>query len=261
MSRPFASFLRTLLPLFLLGSCAAPDTTGVRMIGHGGSGAGSELPMNSREALLGGLQQGFEGIEMDLQMTADGILVAFHEEELNGAEPCIGKVNSRTWAELRQCSQVGRQLVRVDSLLFEAQAKFPSAEFTLDVKLFAADAWWPYLEAFSDAIIALDQAPQLNAPLLIECQTTEFLTLLHRKAPEVALYFYATDPDEGIVQAKNLGCVGITMSTGNISAKQVAKARAEGLSVTLFGVDGNWRLRSALAKKPDRIQCDLALEE
>jgi len=231
------------------------------MIGHGGSGAGSDLPMNSREALLGGLQQGFDGIEMDLQMTADGILVAYHEDELSGAEPCSGKVNSRTWAELRQCSQVGRQLVRVDSLLFEAQAQFPSAEFTLDVKLFAAGDWWPYLEAFSDAIIALDQAPQLQAPLLIECQTTDFLSLMRRKAPGAALFFYATDPDAGIAEAKQLGVTGLTMTNGNITAAQVASAHEAGLSVSLFGVDGNWGLRRAVAKKPDRIQCDMVLNE
>lgn len=215
--------------------------------------------MNSREALLGGLEQGFDGIEMDLQMTADGILVAYHEDELSGEPPCSGLVNSRTWAELRQCSQVSRQLVRVDSLLFEAQAQYPSAEFTLDVKLFAAGEWWPYLEAFSDAVIALDQ--ELNAPLLIECQTTDFLKLMRRKAPDALLFYYVTDPENGIVEAAALGCTGITMTNGNITAAEVARAHAEGLSVTLFGVDGNWGLRRAVAKKPDRIQSDLAMNK
>ncbi|HQV74960.1 MAG TPA: glycerophosphodiester phosphodiesterase family protein [Flavobacteriales bacterium] len=240
-------------------ACTAPDTTGVRMIGHGGSGAGSDLPMNSREALLGGLQQGFDGIEMDLQLTADGILVAYHDDELSGVAPCSGLVNSRTWTELRQCSQFSRPLVRVDSLLFEAQAQYPSAEFTLDVKLFAAGDWWPYMEAFSDAIIALDQG--LNAPLLIECQTTDFLKLMRRKAPDASLFYYATDPENGILEAKDLGCTGITMTNGNITAAQMEQAHAEGLSVTLFGVDGNWGLRRAVAKKPDRIQSDLAVHK
>lgn len=250
-------FRKHFFPILLLVACSQPDPGGVRLIGHGGMGAGAEHPMDSREALLGGLAHGFSGIEMDVQMTADSVLVAYHDATLNSAAPCEGLLNNRTWAELRGCTHSGRSLVRVDSLLFEAQLQHPEAEFTLDVKLFAAGEWWPYLEAFSDALVKLDRSPNLKAPLLFECQTADLLTLLRRKDAEAMIYYYAVEPQAGISTAKELGCTGITIANGLIDADQVQQAHDVGLSVSVFGVDGIWGMRRALAKRPDRIQSDL----
>ncbi len=229
------------------------------MVGHGGTGADAEFPMNSREALLGGLESGFAGIEMDVQLTADGVLVAYHDGMLSDKPPCNGLINSSTWAVLRNCAMNGTKLVRVDSLLLEALERFPEAEFTLDVKLFAAGGWWPYLEAFSDSIASMSRMPQLRKPLLVECQVEDFVVLVHRKAPAAQCYYYAKEAQVSIPKAKELDLAGITIAHDLIDAEEVAKAHAEGLSVTLFGVSGNWALGRAVRKGPDRIQSDVAL--
>ncbi|MCB0770253.1 MAG: glycerophosphodiester phosphodiesterase [Flavobacteriales bacterium] len=247
--------MRSILLLIVSVSvgCSVPDTSGVLLIGHGGQGADGPDPMNSREALLGGLADGFDGIEMDVQMTADGVLVAYHEQYLQGA--CVGLVNARSWEELRACDA---RMVRVDSLLTDALRIFPTAEFTLDVKLFAAGEWTAYLETFSTAITDLDERSHGGRPLLVECQVEEFLVRLGQRSGAVHRFLYATEAATAISQARAIGCTGITVHLDGITEDEAVEARAAGLELTLFGIGGRRTLRKALRLQPDRIQSDVA---
>lgn len=255
MSR--GSFRHVLLFILLAIGCSGPDTSGVRMIGHGGQGVNGPHPMNGREALLGGLADGAYGIEMDVQLTADGVLVAYHEQALRGSGTCTGLVNSHPWSEIAHCGPNGAPLVRVDSLIAEALSLYPEAEFTLDVKLFAAGEWSSYIEDVAEAIAELARAGSLRKPLLVECQVDEFLLRMGERSKAVQRYYYATDAGEGIVKAKELGCAGLTIAYDLIDEQQAAELRAFGLNLTLFGVSGNRSLGKALRLEPDRIQTDI----
>ena len=247
--------------LLLLYGCGAPDATGVKIIGHGGMGPDAEHPMNSGDALLGGLALGIDGVEMDVQLSADTVLVAYHAQHLEELTPCTGLVNALPWTALLSCPNTLEgdrpyPLVRLDSLLLMAAARQPRADLTLDIKLFAAGDWWTYLETFTDALARLHAHPALHGRLVVECQVDDFLKLLHRKAPELPLFLYATDAKEGMVRAKAIGCAGVTMDNGRMSAEQVSEAHAQGLQVALFGVGGWWGHRQAIGKRPDRVQTD-----
>lgn len=218
--------------------------------------------MDSREALLGALATGLDGVELDVQFTADSVLVAFHDLQLDERTACTGPVHSHSWPKLKNCPNEERTdqvypILRVDSLLLDAAQRFPNAEFTLDVKLNTKGEWWPYLNAFSGAIIDLAMRPELAHRIVIECQTEDLLRSMHEKAPEVPLFLYGTEPGAAIERASALGCAGITINNDLVSQADVAHANEKGLEVTLFGVSGQWELREALDKKPDRIQLDL----
>ena len=217
--------------------------------------------MDSREALLGALATGLDGVELDVQFTADSVLVAFHDLELDERTACTGPVHSRSWVQLKNCPNEERAdhpypIVRVDSLLLDAAQRFPNAEFTLDVKLNTQGEWWPYLNAFSDAIRALAMRPELVGRVIMECQTEDLLGLMHDKTAEVPLHLYGTGPGAAIERASALGCAGITINNDLVSQADVARAKEQGLQVTLFGISGQWELREALDKEPDRIQLD-----
>lgn len=249
--------LRILLFLFGASGCAAPDTTGIKLIGHGGLGPNGDFPMDSREAIFGALTRGMDGVEMDVQLTKDSVLVLFHDLELTGANGCKGVVNSTSWDALRLCQEgVPYSIERLDNLLFEAAGLFPNAEFTFDIKLNTKGEWWPYLRTFGEAVRDLIEHPVMKDRIVIECQTADFLRTLHTMAPDVPLFLYGNDPGMAIPQAAALGCAGITMESDRLSAADIAAARQRGLQVTLFGVSGTADLRTAAAKKPDRIQLD-----
>ncbi|MBL8562838.1 MAG: phosphodiesterase [Gemmobacter sp.] len=56
-------------------------------------------PENSRAAIRAAVAAGY-GIEIDLQLSADGVAMVFHDEELNRLTEATGWVNQRSAAEL-----------------------------------------------------------------------------------------------------------------------------------------------------------------
>lgn len=252
--------MRRLFPLLLI-ACASPEAGDVKIIGHGGMGADSTKPMNSAASIHEALELGLDGVELDVQLTADGVLVAYHAEDLDELTGCKGKVNAMSWSAIRHCTVGGldrsqHPIVRVDSLLLEAASLRPSADFTLDCKLFAAGDWREYLNAFSDAILELDERPALHGRILVDCQTGDFLRLLAAKRKGFPAYLYVTSTDGAVVKALSLGCAGITVEHSLASASDVRLAQQAGLKVTFFGTAGSQSHRSALRKKPDRLQTD-----
>ncbi|HRD51469.1 MAG TPA: glycerophosphodiester phosphodiesterase family protein [Flavobacteriales bacterium] len=251
---------RLLIAVLLLASCSRPDLGNTRVIGHAGMGPDGEHAMNSRGSLLEALALGADGIEVDAQLTADSVLVAYHPADLAELTACMGKVNALTYQQLRNCAyQEGQRsaaFFRLDSLLLEAARLYPHADFTLDCKLFAHGEWWPYLHAFSDAITHLDDDSLMNGRVLVDCQTEDFLRLLHEKRPGFGTFYYASSFDGAVDKAIQLGCKGITLAHDRVSQDEILAAQRQGLVVTLFGTSGAWAHRSALGKQPDRLQTD-----
>jgi len=260
--------LRTLAPALLggllLAACGAPDPGPVHLVGHGGAGLSLPIPQNTAASVLAGLAMGLDGVELDVQLTADGVLVAYHDQDLSAHTACTGLVNAHAWAALQGtagCPLAGsdgslQPLPRLDSLLVHAARQYPAADFSLDIKLFAADEWWPYLEAFATALARLHALPELRGRLLVECMDMEFLELLERADPTLPRWLYVRDMDAGVAQALAAGVQGITLNQRHTSAAQVAAARKAGLQVCLFAPYGMGAQRRALRKGPDRLQTD-----
>jgi len=248
-----------ILPALCLAACTTPDPGTTRIIGHAGMGVEHALAPNSRASLLAALALGIDGVELDVQFTADSVLVAFHDERLESSTNCSGLVNALTWAELQACTRTGNPdvvIARLDSLLLEAAGLHPTADFTLDCKLFAHGDWWGYLEAYTDALVALEAKSKLSGRLLVECQVDPFLLLVKRKMPHVPLYRYDVRPDTAMHHALLSGFAGITVHHANISRAQVERAQELGLRVSLFGTSGRVGHWLALRKVPDRLQTD-----
>ena len=245
----------------LMAGCIAPDAGTTRIIGHGGMGMGASTPMNSAAALSRAMAIGVDGVELDVQLSRDSVLVAYHAQDLAEETRCTGLIHSMKWSRLQACAVGGRDgtehpLTRLDSLLPVLARTRPGTDFTLDAKLFAAGDWWTYLEAFSDAVAALEAIPVLKGRILVECQVSELLDLLHRKAPDVPLFLYATDVPAALEKAANSGYAGITVRYDRITPEEVTTAHHRGLQVCLFGAGGRWSHRTALGKGPDRLQTD-----
>ena len=94
---------------------AAPDTESaldgpVLNIGH--RGASGYAPEHTFAAYDLALEQGADYIEIDLQMTADGVLVALHDKTLNRTADapegvperyCRGLVSEKTLEQIKMC--------------------------------------------------------------------------------------------------------------------------------------------------------------
>lgn len=246
----------------LLGvACGQPDTTGIQLIGHGGMGPDAAHPMNSREAFFGAMDQGLNGVEIDVQLTADSQLVAHHDLALKSPR-CAGRINDHTWTALRGCNTAtpGEEAfhgVLVPALIEDLHRKHPKAHFTLDVKLNSGRDWWPYLHTMARAIARLHAEQNLHDRLTVECRTPDFLRAMAESAPGIPYHLIVEDVSKELSTAVALGCVGITVQADAVDADAAAAVRDAGLALTLYGVSAPWSLKHAVALKPVAIQVDL----
>jgi len=94
-------------------------------------GGASEAPENTLPAFQRAVDLGYRYLETDVHATADGVVVAFHDDDLSRTCGRPGRIHEMTWAEL--------STVRVDGTapiprLHELFEEFPDARFNIDCK-------------------------------------------------------------------------------------------------------------------------------
>ncbi|AKU18650.1 hypothetical protein VV02_04960 [Luteipulveratus mongoliensis] len=94
------------------------------VIAHRG-GAGL-APENTLAAFAASWALGVRTLETDARVTADGVVLAFHDSTLDRTTTRRGPVSAATWADLRHEPGVTR--------LYDVLAAFPDAELLVDVK-------------------------------------------------------------------------------------------------------------------------------
>lgn len=87
------------------------------------------------------VERGYRYLETDVHATADGRIVAFHDDTLDRVTDGAGRISDLPWREVRQARVAGREPV---PLFEELLADFPEARWNVDVK--AAPALLPLLE-------------------------------------------------------------------------------------------------------------------
>ncbi|MEW5989824.1 MAG: glycerophosphodiester phosphodiesterase [Chloroflexota bacterium] len=108
---------------------------------------GAEVqPENTMAAFQAAVALGYRYLETDVHATADGVLVAFHDDRLERVTDGHGAVADLDWTEVRRARVAGREpIVRFAELL----AAFPGARINVDPKHDAAVR--PLIEVVRDA--------------------------------------------------------------------------------------------------------------
>ncbi len=109
------------------------DHSGPLAIAHRG-GAGVH-PENTERAFRHAVDLGFTHLETDVHVTADGVAVAFHDDDLDRVTDREGTIADLKWSEVSQARVNGTDpICRLDDLL----SAFPDTRFNLDPKHDAA---------------------------------------------------------------------------------------------------------------------------
>jgi glycerophosphoryl diester phosphodiesterase len=74
-------------------------------------GASAHAPENTLAAIVKAAELGADMVEIDLQMSADGVLVALHDPDLSRVTDGTGSVYARTVAELKQLDAGGGERI------------------------------------------------------------------------------------------------------------------------------------------------------
>lgn len=94
-------------------------------------GGAGDAPENSLAAFAAAYAIGYRYLETDAHLTADGVVLAFHDHELDRVTDASGRIADLPWTEIRHARIAGREPVpRLDELL----DAFPDAYFNIDAK-------------------------------------------------------------------------------------------------------------------------------
>ena len=232
----------------------------MKILGHAGMGIESNYPLNSEKSIKRALELGADGSEMDVQMTSDSVLVAFHHHDLSEDTNLDGLVNSHAWAEIKKghFSFGLHKRLSIVSLeeLFAGIGDLHEHIFTLDCKLYTQNDSAHFQRSFARALAELISRYELGDKVNIEAPYEEFLEELRKKSGSLNLFVYAYDFNEAYSSAIRKNLSGITISNDLIDSEQVQKAQEHGLKVAIWDVDNNKENLQALQKKPDYIQTD-----
>src|SRR3954454_16947641 len=201
-------------------------------------GGAIEYLENTMPAFQACVDLGYRYLETDVQVTADGVLVAFHDATLERVTDRQGRLDNLTWAEVSAARIGGREpIVKLEDPL----GAWPDVRFNLDIK--AAGVLAPLVRAvrrlkvadrlclasFSDARIAA--ARRLFGPSVCTALGPRGVAALRLSSysPRAA----------GLVRI-NDGCAQVPLQLGGgslVDERFVTGAHDRGLQVHVWTVD------------------------
>lgn len=94
-------------------------------------GGASEAPENTLPAFEHAVGLGFRYLETDVHATADGVLVAFHDDRLDRVTDRTGRIDELTWAEVSEARVDGREPI---PMLEDVLGTWPDVRVNIDPK-------------------------------------------------------------------------------------------------------------------------------
>ncbi len=94
-------------------------------------GGALDQPENTIVAFQGAIDLGYRYLETDVHATSDGVLVAFHDDDLSRTCGRPGKISELPWSEVQTARVDGKEPIPLLTDLFEA---FPEARINIDCK-------------------------------------------------------------------------------------------------------------------------------
>jgi len=231
----------------------------ISIMGHGGMGITSTYPLNSFESISHCLRKASDGTELDVQMTSDSVLVAFHDRTLDNSTNISGNIYTKTWAQIQGATYVdppfaNYHVVRLDDI-FTNLDQLKSNTFILDVKGLNPDESPQYANRLIDAIIRFIDHYDLVENILVELKRPDLISALKSKRPEIAI-LANLNFEMAFAIAEQYDLTGISVAVDEISKEQVELAHDLGIIVSVFNTHSTARNFEAIEKNVDFIVTD-----
>ena len=94
-------------------------------------GGASEAPENTLPAFQHAVDLGFRYLETDVHSTADGVLVAFHDDRLDRVTDMVGSIDELSWREVSRARVDGREPI---PLFEDVLGTWPEVRVNIDPK-------------------------------------------------------------------------------------------------------------------------------
>ncbi|HDR6314831.1 glycerophosphodiester phosphodiesterase [Bacillus cereus] len=243
----------------------------IKNIAH--RGASAYAPEHTIAAYKLGQQLKGDYIEIDLQMTKDGYLVAMHDETINRTTNGTGLVKEYTLEEIKQLNAGSFFNEKHPSLAkkeFEG-AKVPTLEEIIE--MFGHNANY-YIETKSpeeypgmeEKLLEIIKKDEISNKVIIQSFSEESLQKIHSLDVNIPLvqllpYKKAAQLTELEIKKYKTYCIGLGMNYKYIDSAYVKKIKKHGLEVHPFTVDNEtdmkklllWGVDGIFTNYPDRL--------
>lgn len=222
----------------------------IMVLGHGGMGVRSTFPLNSIASINKAMSYDIDGIELDVQFTADNRLVAFHDEILDSHTNCTGRVSEKRIDEMADCEHSTWFRKSHISLLSEVLDEIPDgATVSLDVK---PTTRLSELTGELHTMIASKQ----RVRFLIESRDEQFITTCKRELPQVEYFLLCEGETSCIEMAESEDLDGISIDLKHLNDSVTTVIRERKLKLMIWGAGSAISNRQAAEFQPDIIQTD-----
>ncbi|HEX5726440.1 MAG TPA: glycerophosphodiester phosphodiesterase family protein [Longimicrobiaceae bacterium] len=203
------------------------------VLGH--RGASADAPENTLRAFRLALEQGADGVELDVHPSADGVPVVIHDDTLERTTGGVGQVRALPWARIAEVRSRGEPVPRLEEVA--AWAAETGAWLNVEVKT-------PGVEA---AALAVVEAAGVRERTVFSSFYPEIVVELGRLEPRAARYFLTERWDDEVRQGvKLLGVGGVCLKDPLATPAVLEELRAAGLPVVVWTVDAPARIGALL---------------
>ena len=234
----------------------------IGVLGHGGMGISSTYPMNSVESILNCMHLNSDGTEIDVQMTNDGVLVAFHDETLDNLTNGSGILHDMNWNEvsgLYYNSPVmnGYKVASLETIFsaLSTSGKIEGKRFALDCKTFENSISLENIDVYCNNIYQFIDDFNLVDNVVLEIANEILIDKIHAERPDLRIFVFET-VENGIEKAITNQLEGVVFSIDKITREEIIYAHANNVMVTLFNTQSNQRNIDAIEMNPDFIETD-----
>jgi glycerophosphoryl diester phosphodiesterase len=192
-------------------------------------------------ALREGLRQGADIIELDVQLSADGHVVAFHDEQLERTTNGRGPLAARTLAELKAldagswCAPrfAGEPIPTLEEVLAWARDKVP---LFIELKYGARDE--PALDA---TVVELVLAHGMAEQVMLISFNHQALRRTRQRAPGLATGALCVAlPDDPLELARESGANAIMPLCHSVTTGLVTLCHEADLALNVWGADADY---------------------
>lgn len=231
----------------------------ISVLGHGGMGISHVYPWNSFESIMNSLYLGADGTEIDIQLTKDSVLIAYHDKDLSERTTLSGKVYENTWEDISRASfhKLNAESYTLPSLnqIFTHSPDVREKLFFLDVKYLNPFNEPDYDDIFINALKKLLLKHKLQNNIYIELNNVELIQRIQNEIPDLNILLSASAIDKALELAEHLDIGGIIMRARELNEAKVRKAHQRGIQVTAYATSRSENKKS-IEINADHIQTD-----
>lgn len=256
---------RWLVVAGLAASLATPSTAGADCedgrplnVGHrgtGSSGPANPYPENTIPSLLAAAEEGATMVEIDVQLSADGVPVLMHDPVVDTTTDGMGCVTELTLDELRELdAAVGTPMEGTGVVIPTLEEVLESIDLDVNVELKYGGEGCPEpsYDAFASAV--LDVLVADPAPRLQTMSSFELGLLQEVRAQDDAIYlgFLVVIPATVMV-AVDADFDALNLVDGAVDEASVTAVHDAGLELNVWTVDDPARIAELFALDVDSI--------